>query len=255
MLLATGRGGDPSFGPKLSYGLCDVFSAPIAGREKLAMVAGALSTDWLLPALIKSIRASSSLINERSLAPTVVNPYAIKTAPFFRQRSLHPPPDPNLYDVTCFSPQDLALKSTIWQSRGMCVTHPYHHIAVQRLAASIPAAYRLLPYRGRKVVKPVLRWAFAGKLPPQAVRQRRGPWLSFPHQDYCIQQASYLAQLIGSPTSQVVQRGIVDSGQLQRVLDDHQLLRAYYKAVIATAMTELFLRQFDDEKQPERLRL
>lgn len=249
MLMTTGRGGDPSFGPKLSYGLCDIFSAPIAGREKLSMTAGALSTDWLLPSLIKSVWRSSSLINESSLAPTTANPYAVRAAPFFRRRSLHPPPDSNLYDVACFSPQDLALESTIWQPRGICVTHPYHHIAVQRLVASIPSAYRLLPYRGRKVVKPVLRWAFAGKLPPCAVRQGRGPWLSAPHQDYCIQQASYLAQLIGSPTSQVLQRGIVDPIQLRQVLEDQQMLRAHYKAIIATAMTELYLRQFDRENE------
>jgi asparagine synthase (glutamine-hydrolysing) len=247
-LMTTGRGGDPSFGPQHSYGLCDVFSARIAWREKVAMTAGALSTDWLLPALIKSVGRSFSLIDESSLAPTAVARHTVKTAPFFRPRSLHPSPIPDLYDVTSFSPQDLALESTIWQPRGIRVTHPYHHVAVQRLAASLPTAYRLLPYRGKKVVKPVLRYAFADSLPPRAVRQRRGPWLSVPHQDYCLHQTSYLAQLLGSATSQVVQRGFIDPIQLQRVLDDPQMLRTHYKPIIATAMTELYLRQFDGEK-------
>ena len=244
-LMITGRGGDPSFGPHQSYGLYDIFSAPIVWQEKVAMTAGALSTDWLLPALLKSIWRSSSLINESSLAPTTIKQHTVTTAPFFRQRSPYSSPSANLYDVTSFSPQDLVLESMIWQPRGICIIHPYHHVAVQQLAIGLPAAYRLLPYRGKKVIKPVLRWAFADHLPPQAVRQRRGPWLSVPHQDYCIREASYLAQLVGSATSQVAQRGFIDTIQFQWVLNDHRMLRTHYKTVIATAMTELYLRQFD----------
>ena len=244
-LLVTGRGGDPFFGPLYSYGLSTIFSSPVDWREKVAMAMGTLTTDWCLPALLKSI-GTSSLISESSLTPSPHRVSPITSAPFFRRCStLEVPSD--AYDVCRFSPQDLVVEGTVWQPRGICVVHPYHHISVQRLAKSLPGAYRLLAYRGQKVTKPVLRLAFANSLPACTIRQRRGPWSSVPHQEYCIGQASYLAHIIGSETSQVVQRGFVDPHHLQRVLTNQQQIRAYYKAIIATTMTELFLRQFEDE--------
>ena len=124
----------------------------------------------------------------------------------------------------------------------MC--HPYHHTAVQRLAASIPSAYRLIVYRGVKVTKPILRIAYADDLPPQVVRHRSGMWTSAPHQEYCLNHTSYLAQLLGTQEAQVVQRDIIDPVQLTQVLQNRQQTRRFASILIATAMTELFLRQW-----------
>ncbi len=243
-ILTTGRGGDISFGPQYSYGLYDIFSAPISLKEKLAMLSGALSTDWILPELLKSIRTSSSLINESSLSSTTDSQSATQEVPFFRQHTVRSFQDHLLYDVTRFSPQDLALETSIWQPHGIRVVHPYHQAAVQQLSASLPNAYRLIPFQGMKVVKPVLRLAYASCLPPSVVRYRRGAWLSVPSQEYCISFAPYLARLLSSPTSQVVQQGIIDPLQLQKVLSSERSIRTYYKVLIATAMTELFLRHY-----------
>jgi hypothetical protein len=248
-IMVTGRGGDLAFGPLATYGISDVFTAPIAWQEKWAMVLGALSTDWFVPSLLKSLR-HSSLIDESSLVATSGSQKQ-QGVPFLRQ--LAPSATfPNLYDMTRFSPQDLALEATIWQPRGIRVIHPYHHPVVQQLAASLPTAYRLLPFRGMRVTKPVLRLAFASVLPAALIRHRRGAWSSVPSQEYCLTHLPTLLQLIGSPTSHLVQRGLVYPEQLTHLFsatpsshDTSQELRirAYTKYLIACGMTELFLRQ------------
>ena len=239
-LLATGRGGDPGFGPLRSYSLADICSAPIAATEKFQMVAGAISTDWPLPALVKSLGRSHSLINEQSLS---AGAKTRKIAPPFlcRQSSCAPLQEP--YEQTGFSPQDLVLETGIWQPHGLHMVHPYHHKAVQHVAAHIPAAYRLIPYRGMRVVKPILRLAFADLLPPLILRQKRGGWLSVPSQEYCVTHIPDLLDLLASEHTQVSKLGILDPKALREVLHSYRLTRTYAKELIATAMTELFLRQ------------
>jgi asparagine synthase (glutamine-hydrolysing) len=240
-LFTTGRGGDPAFGPLDSYGVADICSAPIAASEKLKMMAGAISTDWLLPDLLSSLTRSHSLINERSLSSGAQDD--AQAPPFLCQQSSSVPlQEP--YEQTGFSPQDLVLETTIWQPHGLHMVHPYHHSAVQQVARRVPAAYRLLPYRGMRVVKPVLRLAFAGYLPPLILRQKRGGWLSIPGQDYCLKHVPDLLNLLRDEQAQLRRLGILDPTPLWEVLRSHQLTRHYAKELIATAMTELFLRQF-----------
>jgi asparagine synthase (glutamine-hydrolysing) len=240
-LLTTGRGGDPAFGPLNSYGVADICSAPIAASEKFAMVAGAISTDWLLPDIIRSLKRSYSLINERSLSSGAQD--HAQAPPFLCQQSscvrLQEP-----YEQTGFSPQDLVLETAIWQPHGLHMVHPYHHSAVQQVGRRVPAAYRLIPYRGMRVVKPVLRLAFADRLPPLILRQKRGGWLSVPGQDSCLTYIPELLDLLGDEQAQLRKLGILDPKPLREVLSSHQLTRYYAKELIATAMTELFLRQF-----------
>ena len=145
-LLVTGRGGDLAFGPLRSYGVSDIFFAPIELREKLTMTLGALSTDWLLPDLLASIRPSRPLISERSLSKAAPLPPVI---PFFREQPM--PSSEDIFDPMRFSPQDLVLEKTLWQPHGIRVVHPFFAPAIQDMAQSIPMAYRLLPVRGMKV--------------------------------------------------------------------------------------------------------
>ncbi len=239
-ILTTGRGGDPAFGPLDSYGLSDICSAPIAASEKWQMIMGAISTDWLLPDLVRSVKRSHSLINERSLSPGLQE--CSFAPPFLCHRDaesrLQAP-----YEHTGFSPHDLVLETTIWQPHGLHMIHPYHHRAVQHVASRVPAAYRLIPYRGMRVVKPVLRLAFSDLLPPQILRQKRGGWLSVPSQEYCVNNRETLLGLLADARTQLRLLGILDVEALCSVLENHQLTRTYAKELIATAMTELFLRQ------------
>jgi asparagine synthase (glutamine-hydrolysing) len=250
-LLATGRGGDPAFGPLDSYGLSDICSAPIATSEKVQMAVGALSTDWLLPDLVRSVKRSHSLINERSLSPGLQA--RDSSPPFLRHRDagarLQAP-----YERTGFSPHDLVLETTIWQPHGLHMIHPYHHRAVQHVASRIPAAYRLIPYRGMRVVKPVLRLAFSDLLPLQILRQKRGGWLSVPSQEYCVNHREILLGLLADARTQLRLLGILDAEALRQVLENHQLTRMYAKELIATAMTELFVRQTDGESSVDSSR-
>jgi asparagine synthase (glutamine-hydrolysing) len=240
-LLTTGRGGDPVFGPLNFYGVADICSAPITASEKFAMVAGAISTDWLLPDIVKSLKRSHSLINERSLS-SGAQEHA--QAPSFLCQQSSSVRLQELYERTGFSPQDLVLETIIWQPHGLHMVHPYHHRAVQQVGRRIPAAYRLIPYRGVRVVKPVLRLAFADRLPPLILRQKRGGWFSVPGQDYCLTHIPELLDLLGDKQTQLRRLGILDPKPLREVLSSQQLTRQYAKELIATAMTELFVRQF-----------
>lgn len=239
-LLTTGRGGDPAFGPLDSYGLVDICAAPIPVSEKFKMFVGVISTDWLLPDVIKSLKRSHSLINERSLSAGSQDHFQ---APPFLYRCLSCAPLQEPYEQTGFSPQDLVLETVIWQPHGLRLIHPYCQSAVQHVAKSIPAAYRLIPYRGMRVVKPVLRLAFADLLPPQILRQKKGGWLNIPSQEYCVTHIPDLLDLLGNERTQVGQLGILDQMALRKTLSSHQLTRKYAKELIATAMIELFLRQ------------
>jgi len=255
-LLVTGRGGDPSFGPLATYGVSDVLTAPISLREKGAMMLGAISTDWLFTDLLKSLRPAFSLIDAHSLASPTDGHDSSRTIPFLRQSAFLSQPPPDLFDVTCFSPQDLTVEAAIWQPHGICVAHPYHAPVVQQLVTNLPAAYRLLPFRGMRIVKPVLLLAFADVLPPLVVRHRPSAWLNVPHQEYCLHAAPFLLQLLGSPTSRLVRRGILDPVQLRALFTGESLnertprelhIRSSFDVLIACAMTEFFLRQFDPE--------
>ncbi len=142
-----------------------------------------------------------------------------------------------------FSPRDVALELSLWKPYGVRVCHPFRNVAIQALSARLPAAYRLFPYKGLKVVKPVLRLACADWLPPLVVRHRWGSWLDAPGQSFCVAYAPQLQELLGSTTSEVIRRGIVDPLRLRSVLTSETYTRANYAALLATAMTELFLRQ------------
>jgi len=248
-LMVTGRGGDLAFGPLATYGLSDVFAAPIVWQEKWAMALGAISTDWSVSSLLRSI-GRSSLIDERSFVSSLTS-RKLHAVPFLRQPTF-PSAFPDLYDMTRFSPQDLALEATIWKPRGIRVIHPYHHPAVQQLAASLPTAYRLVPFQGIRVTKPVLRLAFASVLPAAIIRHRRGAWLSVPGQEYCLKHIPSILHLIGNPRSHLVRRGLVYPEELSWLFSEapfssdisqEMRIRTYTKYLIASSMTELFLRQ------------
>src|SRR5258708_2080046 len=201
------------------------------------MTLGAISTDWLLPDLLQSLRPSISLISESSLVSMAVP--SSPAIPFFRQQPIKQ--DVDIFDPMRFSPQDLVLEKTLWQPKGIRVVHPFFSPVIQHFSQSIPTAYRLLPMQGMKVTKPILRLAWAGILPPAVLRFRRRTWVSVPHQEYCIHCASDLAQLLGSKSAHVVQLGIVDPIKVHEVLSRVRDIRAWYDVLIATAMTELFL--------------
>lgn len=93
------------------------------------------------------------------------------------------------------------------------------------------------------MVKPVLRLAWADLLPPQILRQKRGGWLSVPSQEYCVNHRQELLGLLADARTQLRLLGILDAEALRQVLENHHLTRKFAKELIATAMTELFVRQ------------
>jgi hypothetical protein len=246
-VLVTGRGGDLAFSPADAYGVADILRSPLPRREKWMQIVGACSTTWQLSEVLKSLSPSFSLISHRSLSVARSSDEAREPAIPFLLGQVQ-----RVLNRRVFSPHDLVLEQVVWRPRGIHVVHPYYTAAITRLARSLPSPYLLLPYRGMKVAKPTLRLAFADRLPPLVVRHRWGSWLDAPGQRYCLEQTAFLAHLIGGEEAEVVKRGLVEQAALHTLLADGRAIRRHYMALLATAMTELFLRQWEASRHERR---
>ncbi|MCL5946625.1 MAG: asparagine synthase-related protein [Chloroflexi bacterium] len=114
-------------------------------------------------------------------------------------------------------------------------------VELYRLSLSLPAAYRCFPYRGQKVTKPALRSAFTDRLPPSVLRRLWFIWMSSLTQQFSIRYPSVLRSLL-EDDSLLQADGFVNRDRLEAVLADRQLTRLNAHALLASAMTELFLR-------------
>jgi hypothetical protein len=106
----------------------------------------------------------------------------------------------------------------------------------------MPNAYRVLPYQGRLITKPVLRLILSTRLPATVWRKYGRLWLLSPHKNYSLTHPHVFADLLGSPDSALVKMGVVDPKRLAEVLIEPSALRRHADTLICAAMTELFLR-------------
>jgi asparagine synthase (glutamine-hydrolysing) len=248
-LLVSGRYGDAAFGPAERYGLADILAGSVALREKGRMAVQLLSTSWTLPDLLRSVSPGHSLIDtttlsraeRRTLTPRradfVVQPGGASTPAWLRYS------DFASESSLDFSPQDLAVEQ-IWRRYGIRIFHPYNAAPVRTLSARLPAIYCLLPFQGQKVTKPVLRLAFAHRLPPSVLRRLRGGWPSVPGQQFCLEHAPWLESWLACEEATVIRMGLIDRDRLRYTLRNPRTLRANYHSILATAMVEIFLHQF-----------
>lgn len=239
-VLLSGLEGDMLFGP-LRYGLHDVLTGDIRRREKARMLHGLLGTRWELRRLLRSARPSYSL-------------YADEEAHAETGRGcdfLTPLPGvpPEAYDLD-FAPQEHTLNLALWRPRGILLAKPLGGRSLRRLAARLPDAYRLIPYGGRTVDKPVLRLAAADRLPPQVWRHYGRTWLGSPDEQWCLRHPDALARVLGAPGARLVARGVVDPRRLAEVLADPRALRRNAENLLCSAMVELFLRDLESTLSP-----
>ncbi|MCX4669072.1 asparagine synthase-related protein [Streptomyces sp. NBC_01381] len=230
--LTWGRDGDMVFGPT-RYGLYEVLHGDLRLREKAALCRGLLCSRFESSRILRSASASSSVLGD--LVPTGDNARATDFL-----TPLPGVPDDRFSDA--YSARDHCVDLSVWRPRGIQLCSPLGDKGIRRLAARMPDAYRLLPYQGRLITKPVLRLLLSTRLPERIWRRYGRLWLDSPHKNYALNHGQVLADLIGRPDAHLIRMGIVDPRQLARVLAEPASLRRNAEQLICAAMTELFLR-------------
>lgn len=238
--LVWGRDGDLRFGP-LTYGPRDVLFGDLRLRDKAVLGAGLLSSHWELPRLLAGIRKPASLLDDA--APGGADREA---AEFLRPVGDAPGqrPDPS----PAFDVKDLCANLLVWRPRNIVMCNPLGARDIQRLAKRMPNAYRLLPYRGRLISKPVLRLILSTRLPAPVWRRTGRTWLDCVPKTYTSAHPEVFSELLGTPDSHLVRRGIVDPRRLREVLADPHRRHRNARTILNAALTELFLRGHDERR-------
>jgi asparagine synthase (glutamine-hydrolysing) len=231
-LMTWGREGDMIFGPGTGYGLYNLLRDDVSLPEKLAVCQGLVSSRWELSRLLKSIVPSAAL--NRLPAPSG------DTTP--RTDFLTPLTVPDDRFDFEYATREHTMDLTSWRPRGTVLANPLGDRNLRRLSARLPQAYRLLPHQGALITKPVLRLALSDRLPGPVWRKCGRLYLQSPHKTYALNHPEVFARLLGRPDSELVRRGVVDPDRLATVLSEPALLRRNTQSLIASAMTELFLR-------------
>lgn len=240
-LALSGLEADILFGP-LRYGLDDVVFGEVRWREKRQMLLGLLCSRWELGRVARSLARAYSLFDDAE-ATAEVAPGVDFLAPL-------PEVPAESYDLD-FLPQEQTLNLTVWRPRGITLASPWGSPSLRRLAARIPQAYKLIPYRGRLIDKPVLRLAAADRLPELVWRHYGRNWLASPEESWCLDHPGVLAELLGGPGSLLVAKGVVDPNRLDAVLTDPAALRRNAESLVNSAMVELFLRSAQRRGAPD----
>jgi len=233
--LATGREGDILFGP-LHYGVRDILSGDLRWREKQEMLCGLLTSRWQLPPILKSCVSNASLLTDGMLVSDSAR----------KSDFLTPMPgmSPEKIDFS-FMPQEQTMDLTLFRPRGVLLCSPMGSTGMRRLSMRLPNAYRVIPFQGRLIDKPVLRMMLASRLPDLLWRRAGRSWLHSPPQNHALRHSQQLRELIGSPDSHLVRKGVVDPALLAKVLSHPLSVRRNAEALICSAMVELFFRSME----------
>ncbi|MFH8410926.1 asparagine synthase-related protein [Streptomyces sp. NPDC018019] len=237
----TGLDGDIVFGP-LRYGLYDIAVADVPYRERWAMAGGLLGSRWELSRIVRSLRPGYSLYEDPE-----ADAETERASDF-----LVPLPDarPERYELDSAA-QEHTLALTVWRPYGIHCAKPWGGRELRRLAARLPNAYRVIPYAGRTIDKPVLRLAAARRGIPSLVWRHYGrDWLGSPDETWCLHHPGSIADTLGGPDTRLTALGIVDPDRLAAVLADPRALRRNAENLLCTAMVELFLRGLDHRPAP-----
>jgi asparagine synthase (glutamine-hydrolysing) len=234
--LVWGRDGDVQFGP-LTFGLADVLFGDLRLRDKASLCAGLVCSHWELPVVLASIRRSVSLLDEETTGEERATDFL---------RPIGDIPQQRFGGMPAFDVKDMCANLMVWRPRDIVMCNPLGSREIQRLAKRMPNAYRLLAHRGQLISKPVLRLMLSTRLPAPVWRRTGRTWLDCVAQTYTAADRQELLELIGSPDSRLVRRGIVDPQRLRTVLADPHQRNRNAETLLNTAMTELFLRSYDN---------
>lgn len=237
----SGIDGDLVFGP-LRYGLYDIAVADAPWRERAAMVNGLLASRWELSRILRSLRPGRSLYEDpEGTAETELASDFLVPVP----GAADLPYDPDS------AAQEHTLNLTLWRPYGLHCAKPWGGRQPRRLGARLPNAYRVIPYAGRTIDKPVLRLAAAAHRVPSCVWRHYGrDWLGSPDETWCLRHPEVLADVLGGPGTRLTALGVVDPERLAAVLADPRALRHNAESLLCTAMVELFLRDLAQRTEP-----
>ncbi|GAB2579065.1 hypothetical protein GCM10027168_09900 [Streptomyces capparidis] len=237
-LLVWGRDGDLRFGP-LRFGLNDVLTGDVPVREKAALCAGLVSSPWGSRWILRSALPRRSLFDEAGADGGGWATDFLRPLPGVPEDPGEGVPAAEEYSV-----KDACADLVSWRPRGVLMCNPLGARGIQRLAARLPAAYRLLPYQGQLISKPVLRLLLSRRL-PEAVWRRHGRlWMNSAHRHRALAGTADFRDLLGSAQSRLVRMGVVDPGRLGEVLADPHRRRRNAETLVHAAMTEIFLRHY-----------
>jgi len=234
--LASGREGDILFGP-LHYGVRDILFGDLRWREKQEMLYGVLSSRAQLSDILKSCISNTSLL-EGSL---VISESA------WQSDFLAPMPGMSEEKIDLdFMAPEFTMDLTLFRSRGILLCSPMGSKDLRRLSMRLPTAYRMIPFQGRLIDKPVLRMMLARRLPELIWRRGGRSWLNSLHQRYALRYSQPLRDLIGSQSSHLVRTGMVNPARLAEILGQPLSVRRNADALVCSAMVELFLRSMEN---------
>ncbi|QKV96983.1 hypothetical protein HUT19_39200 [Streptomyces sp. NA02950] len=239
-LLVWGRDGDLRFGP-LRYGLHDALAADIPFRERAALCAGLVSSRWELPQILRTASRSRSLFDD------IRSDSGLIRATDFLEPMPGVPDDP-FADVAAeddYSVKDVCAHLTSWRPRGIMMCNPLGSRELRRLAARMPDAYRMFPYQGQVITKPVLRLLLSTRLPASVWRRYGRLWMSSAHKNRALADAKVFHDLMGGGDSRLVRMGVVNPERLAEVLTDPHRRRRNAETLVHAAMTEIFLRHYE----------
>lgn len=236
----SGLDGDIVFGP-LRYGLYDVAVADAPWRERWAMAGGLLSSRWETSRILRSLHPGRSLYDDPEATAET------ERASDFLTALPGASPEPYAPDSAA---QEHTLNLTVWRRHGLHCAKPWGGRELRRLAARLPNAYRVIPYAGRTIDKPVLRLAAAHRLPACVWRHYGRDWLGSPDERWCLRNPAALADVLLASDARLTALGVVEPPRLAAVLDDPRALRRNAENLLCTAMVELFLRDLADRTAP-----
>ncbi|MGY0055598.1 asparagine synthase-related protein [Streptomyces sp. LZ34] len=237
--LVWGRDGDLRFGP-LRYGLHDALTGDIPFRERAGLCAGLLSSRWELPRIARTASRSHSLFDEAHSGSGVAR------ATDFLEPVPGVPDDP-FADIPAeddYSVKDACANLTSWRPRGIMMCNPLGSRDLRSLAARMPDAYRMIPYQGQVITKPVLRLLLSTRLPASVWRRYGRLWMSSAHKNRALGDAGAFHELMGGQHSRLVRMGVVNPERLAEVLADPHRRRRNAETLVHAAMTEIFLRHY-----------
>lgn len=229
---AWGSDGDVIFGPR-RLGLHEVFRSDLTVRERMALVRGMICSPWELRRILASATGSNSVVSSRLGADAPGTDFLTAY-----------PDVPDFVFQEDYVPNQHTLDLTVWRPNGIWMGSPLGSRKLRQLVEHMPQAYRLMPYQGQLIEKPVLRLILSTRMPSLLWRRQGHVWPDSPHQKFVLAHPEVFMELLGGPKSRLNQLGVIDEKGLQRVLTNPALLRSNYVALTCSAMVELFLRDY-----------
>ena len=141
------------------------------------------------------------------------------------------------------SMQRLNMDIQWWRPKGIVCLAPYYDRNIWfGLRPIIPSAYKLLPYGGRVIDKPILRQAFLNKLPSEVVSNKFQANLGAAKEWFVINNRDFVSNVL-SKDSNLAKLGVIEPKHLQDVLASKSRICKCAGTLTNNVLIELWLRK------------